>query len=816
MMAQSRLCVLGKFSLELGRVTAPSLATQKARALLAYLIAHRQSDAGRERLLEVLWPEIEPDRAKEGLRTALWSIRRAVRDAGFEPDQYLTANRAIVRWTAQTWLDAEAFVEFAHSDDANRLEAALALYKGDFLEGDYEEWTVAERTRLGNEYESLLSRLVRSTHNHEAAQQLLTRNPYDEPSYLLLIEGELAAGRVVAAAALGERCERALAEVGAQPSSDLRRLVTGISSRQIQSVPKLVLPFVGRDTELAKVRDHLLDDAPGGHALVTSGAPGIGKSSFLAHAADIAQSLARTVVKVRCFDADARPFGPFEELYADLYDEPLAPPQAGDQHDAAQRLAVSLVSGLRPGAVISIDDAHMLAPDARRVLSALAGHSDAQGHMLLVATRTEGRPDLLAALAGCQVEDIVLAPLRLDDLQAAIASVVADNPEIVARTVFERSGGHPLFAATLLDSLAQSGTLRADHGTWRLVGALDDQVPLPKTLTTYIRARLHARGETASMVAAALSLEPHATADEITAATQLSEQQVFDAIDDLLALGVLIQPVSGPKLAFAHDLYREVAAGMLNTGRRTRLHRAFAQRLASSQGAESSLRCARHLMHAGDVATAAQAYYRAANEALEWGAWMEARDRCIAGIEGLEKLERNAETDTLLARLKTLSAKAQAALGDSSSAIATASEAISLAKRSGESRTAIEAALTRQRALLDDYDAAAALASAREVASMAREAREIKRWPSRSPTNLGRSGFLRVRRRPFEPLLKRKPPRTLRATGIYRVTRSSSSYSRTSRGGDLRMEWMRPDVHPRQQHARVGSRKPPFSALSRR
>jgi DNA-binding SARP family transcriptional activator len=719
-LAPSRLTVMGTFVLEVAQIAAPALATQKARALLTYLVTHSESDVGRERLLEILWPEIDPDRAKEGLRSALWSIRRAIRDAGLEPDEYLTANRAVVRWKAQTWLDAEQFQRLAQSDDPHKLETALALYKGDFLEGDYEEWTVAERARLGTVYESVLARLVRSARNHEAAQLLLTRNPYDEPSYLLLIEAELAAGRVVAAAALGERCERALAEVGAQPSAAVRQLVGGISSRQVQSVPKLVLPFVGREAELAKVRDRLVAETAGGYAVLVSGEPGIGKSAFLSHAADIARSLDRSIVNVRCFETDSRPFGPFEELYADLYDEPLNP-LASDHLDAARRLADSLVNGLGSLAVLSIDDAHTLRAEARRVLSAVAGQLGGRGLTLFVASRTEGLPDILATLSGCPAESIVLGPLGLDDLRVAIDSVVADDQEVLATTVFERSGGHPLFAATLLDSLAQSGLLRADHGTWRLVGTLDDQVALPKTLTTYIQARLRARGETASAVAAALAIEPAATAEDIIAALQLPEGQVFDALDDLLALGVVIQPPSGPQLTFAHDLYREVAGAILNPGRRARLHRSFAERFGSSPSAESSLRCARHLAFAGDAMGAAQAYYRAAIEALEWGAWREARDRCSAGIIGLERLERQPEIEALLARLKMLSSKAHAALGDLPAAIASASDAITIAKRSGESRTAIEAALSRQHTLIDDYDVVATLASSREIAAMARE-----------------------------------------------------------------------------------------------
>ncbi|MDQ6825129.1 MAG: AAA family ATPase [Candidatus Eremiobacteraeota bacterium] len=721
--SETRLYGFGRFSLELGPVTAASLATQKARALLAYLVAHHDKDAARERLLELLWPETDPDRAREGLRSALWSIRRIIRDAGFEPDDYLTANRAVVRWTKPTWFDVEEFLSLARSDDLKQLRSALTLYTGDFLEGDYEEWTVAERARLSTVYESVLARLVRMERSHEAAQLLLARNPYDEPSYLLLIENELSAGRIVSAEALAERCERALAEVGAQPSADLKKLVIGITRRQIQSIPKLVLPFVGRETELARVRDYLVGGSNGG-ALLISGEAGIGKSWFLARAADIARDHGHTVLSVGCSDTDVRTFGPFDELYADLYDEPFNPAIKNNLADVAQKFAQSLIGELDSETVFSVDDAHALRAEARSVLAALVGQLRSIGQRVFLSVRTEGLSEMQATLQGGRSENIILGPLDLDDVRAAVDSLVADNQEIVARTVFERSGGHPLFAATLLESLAQSGALRADHGTWRLVGVLDDKVALPKTLTTYIQARLRARGESASAVAAALAVEPSATVDDITAVLQLPESQVFDALDDLLALGVLIQPASGPQLAFSHDLYREVAAGTLNVGRRMRLHRGFAERFASLSSAESSLRCARHLSFAGESMAAAETYYRAAIEAMEWGAWMEARDRCGAGIANLEKLERKAEVEALLARLKMLSARVRSALGDLPAAIAVASDAVALARRSGASEMAIDAALARQNALLDSYDPEAALASSREIAGLARDAHD--------------------------------------------------------------------------------------------
>lgn len=721
-MVQARLCVLGRFSLELGHVATRRLATQKARAVLAYLVAHRRSDVARERLLEVFWPNAVAEAAKDNLRSALWSIRRGVRDAGFEPNEYLVANRTKLRWVADSWYDAEAFLELAKSDDPIDLQAALALYQGDFIEGDYEEWTVAERARIGESYESVLARLVRGSRNHDAAQTLIARNPYDEASYLLLIEDELSSGRIAAAAALADRCEAALAEVGAQPSPDLQRLLGRMATRHLSPSSKPVLPFVGRTVELSTVRAYLR--APrAGEILLISGEAGIGKSAFLSRVHDVVRDLGRRGVTVQCFDTDSRLFGPFEELYAELHGRPFNPLEAS-QVPPAQRLAEALLEALDPSVLLCIDDAHTLTSDAWLVLCALTQCACAKQRAMIVATRTEGLQNVITGLNGCAFGSIALGPLNFSDLRAGIDLVVTDDTARVARTVFERSGGHPLFAVTLLDSLAQSGVLQSELGMWHLAGTLDEQISLPKSLRTYIEARLNSRGVIPSKVAAALGLEPAANADDLAAVLRLSEEQVFNAIDDLLSLGVLVQTDGASQLSFAHDLFREVAARTVNPGRRIRLHGAFGERFLSSSAADASLKSARHLALARDPMRAADAYSRAATEALESRAAVEARDRCAAGIAALDTLERRPDVDAMIARLKVLSARSQAALGDSLAAKSDASESIALAKRLGDSRTAIQGALARQSVIRDEYDASSALSSAREIASMATDAHD--------------------------------------------------------------------------------------------
>ncbi|HEY6359223.1 MAG TPA: hypothetical protein VIX35_13315, partial [Vicinamibacterales bacterium] len=114
---------------------------------------HRGKDVARERLLDLFWPDVDPDRARDSLRTALYSIRRSVRTAGVDSDALLSSNKSVVRWNPQTLLDVDRFVELAERGSGDSLSEALALYRGDFLEGDYDNWTVVERERLAALYE---------------------------------------------------------------------------------------------------------------------------------------------------------------------------------------------------------------------------------------------------------------------------------------------------------------------------------------------------------------------------------------------------------------------------------------------------------------------------------------------------------------------------------------------------------------------------------------------------------------------------------------------------------------------------------------
>src|ERR1700680_5262643 len=104
--SSSTLTTLGGFGFKVNGISPPSPATRKARALMAFLIMNREGDSARERLLEIFWPDSEPESARKSLNTALHSIRSCLRAAGVDADAFVVTTYSVVRWAADTCVDS--------------------------------------------------------------------------------------------------------------------------------------------------------------------------------------------------------------------------------------------------------------------------------------------------------------------------------------------------------------------------------------------------------------------------------------------------------------------------------------------------------------------------------------------------------------------------------------------------------------------------------------------------------------------------------------------------------------------------------------
>jgi two-component SAPR family response regulator len=79
------------------------------------------------------------------LATALWHIRRCL------PADYILSDPHMVQFDPQVdlWLDVDEFESRVSHGDVASLQSAVALCRGDFLDGFYDDWIINERYRLG-------------------------------------------------------------------------------------------------------------------------------------------------------------------------------------------------------------------------------------------------------------------------------------------------------------------------------------------------------------------------------------------------------------------------------------------------------------------------------------------------------------------------------------------------------------------------------------------------------------------------------------------------------------------------------------------
>ena len=322
------LSLLGPFQVTLDGQPVTDFKSNKVRALLAYLAVEAERPHPREVLAGLLWPDW-PDRDALGnLRYALSDLRRVIGDRIAEPPFLLIARDAL-RFSASSdfSLDVAAFTILTEPalslangpEDLSGLEEAIALYRGDFLEGfslpdaaPFEEWALLSRERLARQMSSALHRLSAAYEErgqYEQAQSFARRqlelDPWDEVAHQQLMRTLALGGQRSAALAQYETCRRLLAEeLGVEPAQETTQLHHRISDGKLRApVPLARSPdvpaesprfldeeeveversvFVARERELARLRGFLdLALAGQGRVIFVTGEAGSGKTALL-------------------------------------------------------------------------------------------------------------------------------------------------------------------------------------------------------------------------------------------------------------------------------------------------------------------------------------------------------------------------------------------------------------------------------------------------------------------------------------------------------------------------------------------------------
>ena len=232
--------LFGRFEAKAGNAELEAVPGGRTRELLAYLLVFRERPHHREVLAATLWPESSTGQARKYLRQSLWHLR------GLESracGRLLCGDSDWVQADGGVWLDVaeleEAFGlvklvagERIDAEAAEALKAVVPLYRGNLLEGCFQDWCVYERERLKAMYISLLEKLLGYCETHGEPEEglvygekLLRHDRAHERAHWRLMRLHYLLGNRTGALRQFQRCREALEEeLGVAPGQRVRVL----------------------------------------------------------------------------------------------------------------------------------------------------------------------------------------------------------------------------------------------------------------------------------------------------------------------------------------------------------------------------------------------------------------------------------------------------------------------------------------------------------------------------------------------------------------------------------------------------------------
>lgn len=652
-MSGLELRFLGDFEVRRDGRPLPLPPSKKTRALLAWLSLHDRRFR-REQLCELLW-EI-PDDPRASLRWSLSKLRRLVDDGNRE--RVLADRESVGIDTADLSIDVRELRVLAAGDvtrvPGDALEAAVARFRGHFLEGlefsafhDFHSWCVAEREQVLRDQATLLGELVaRLDATPERAvpfaRALVGLTPYDESARARLIRLLHAARQPKEAEEQFHLGLRMLQEAGIPPAGILqaarrapREGAAPDSRRAPQSggttaAGKDPRNLRGREAESGLIAARLATCVTERRAAVVllRGVPGIGKSSVLEHAVELAGQAGARVIKATAFESDAiRPFGLWIDAFradgADV-DRVFGAVDGANRDRLFSRLSELVAREYRPQPLVFVfDDVQWCDESSAAALHYVTRMNRARPLFGLIAARDGELRDnmpLQQALRGLRkeglLEELELGPLPAEVLEALIEerAPVADSSRLS-----RECGGNPLLAIELARA-ERAGASGA---------SLDDLV----------RERLARCGATgADVLHWAAVLNPRIDVGTLARVSGFDPQEIGAVLEDAERQALLVAAERG--LRFSHDLVARAAYNDVSPIRRRVMHRRIAELLEedTAQDVARAADLAHHATQSEEPGLAARAMVSAGRLCLRFFAYDDAVSLARKGLSLARRL----------------------------------------------------------------------------------------------------------------------------------------------------------------------------------
>ena len=611
-MGQLSIDLLGGFATRSARGQSVRLPRRKAQALLAYLALRPGHRFSRDALTALLWGEVPTDQARHSLRQALLALRRALPPGSLatilvEGDQIALDPRGVE-------VDVAVFEQLAAGHRGEDLERAIALYRGDLLEGlavrepAFEDWLRAERERLRETgIRTLRKLLALQTEDGaleravETAMRLLALDPLQEVAHRTLMQLYDRLGRRAAALQQYERCVDVLRrELRVAPEVETRRVYEALGPgpetaafgpRPARSrADGQEIPLVGRDAEMEQIRGALENVRRGrGRAIIVSGEAGIGKTRLLQELEACAEGFRR--LSGRCYDLTRiLAFGPWIEALrmAGMGDDPelvdrLGPsrrselsrllpelagpdqptPERAEDHTRLFEAIADLVTELatRQPLLVTLEDIHWADELSLRLLFYLGRRLEPARVLLAATLRDDEMPQ--GSVAHRMLEDF---EREWPDARAALAPLSKHHAVVLAHAIAKAGAPSPNLEQVASDAweLSRGNPFMILETLRSLSGPGDESAPASPSrgVVELVERRIARLGDPALGVVAIVAVAGRDIEfDVLRHASDLSEREAADTVELLIRRRILRE--DGDRFDFVHDIVRQAADSRL-------------------------------------------------------------------------------------------------------------------------------------------------------------------------------------------------------------------------------------------------------------
>lgn len=219
--------------------------TRRARDILCFIATRPHRRASKDSIIDTFWGEADFAATEKNFHPTISHIRKALNSNQliklnfllYRDGDYLLSPEFSYR------IDTEEFDRLVEAGEAARragkldecaraFEAAVALYRGDFMQSSYDDWTNELRTYYREQYLHLLEALTALaqksedwTRSIQLARKILRDDPYREDIHCRILRAHAALGRKEAVKEQYEALCRLLSdELGVEPAAETQRV----------------------------------------------------------------------------------------------------------------------------------------------------------------------------------------------------------------------------------------------------------------------------------------------------------------------------------------------------------------------------------------------------------------------------------------------------------------------------------------------------------------------------------------------------------------------------------------------------------------